>query len=143
MSNPSNSFECRWHASGLVLAFYLTAQVVAIASLCLAAIPWWAIAVGLVLCAGHAGWMLWMPRFTGIRHDAMGWQLWHSRCGWQPVQLRPDSLALPPLIVLRFRLPGQWWVRGLCIARDALPADHHRRLRVRLKFTRRRWAAPE
>jgi len=143
VSNPSKTFECRWHASLQVLLFYLAAQVAAIASLCLAALPLWMVLVGLALCAGHAGWMLWMPRFNGIRHDATGWQLWNPRSGWQPVQLRPDSLALPQLIVLRFRLPGQWWVRGLCIARDALPADHHRRLRVRLKFTRRRWAAPE
>lgn len=143
MSSPSNTFECRWHASGQVLALYLTAQVAAIASLCLAAIPLWAILVGLVVCAGHAGWTLWAPRFSGIRHDPTGWKLWSVQGGWQPVQLKPDSLALPALIVLRFRLPGQWWVRGLCIPRDALPADDHRRLRVRLKFTRRRWAAPE
>ena len=28
-------------------------------------------------------------------------------------------------------------------ARDALAPDQHRRLRVRLKFSRRRWLAPE
>lgn len=143
MSSPSNPFECRWHVSGRVLVFYLAAQLAAIAGLCLAAIPLWATVVGLALCAGHAGWTFGAPRFSGIRHDAAGWKLWRAPDGWQAVQLKPDSLALPSLIVLRFRLPGQWRVRGLCIARDALPADDHRRLRVRLKFTRRRWAAPE
>lgn len=144
MFNPSKPFECRWQASRLVLAVYLGAQVCAVVALLVAAIPLWARCCAVALCAAHACWV-WLPRsspFTGIRHDAGGWHLWRDGA-WQSVQLRPDSLALPPLIVLRFRLPGQWWVRGLCIARDAMPAGDHRRLRVRLKFTRRRWAAPE
>ena len=37
---------------------------------------------------------------------------------------------------------GERRVRGLCIPRDALTREAHRRLRVRLKFSRRRWAAP-
>jgi toxin CptA len=59
------------------------------------------------------------------------------------VQLRPDSLALPWAVVLHVRLPGERWVRGLCIPRDSLAREVHRRLRVRLKFSRRRWQAPE
>ena len=58
------------------------------------------------------------------------------------MQLRPDSLALPLAVVLRYRLPGQRFSRGLCIARDALAPEQHRRLRLRLKFSRRRWAEP-
>lgn len=58
------------------------------------------------------------------------------------MQLRPDSLALPLAVVLRYRLPGQRFSRGLCIAHDALAPEHHRRLRLRLKFSRRRWAEP-
>ncbi|MDB6142473.1 MAG: hypothetical protein JWP80_1517, partial [Pseudomonas sp.] len=55
---------------------------------------------------------------------------------------------LPLAVVLRFRLVGKRGlirgrVRGLCIPYDALPPEVHRRLRVRLKFSRRRWAAPE
>ena len=46
--------------------------------------------------------------FRGLRHDERGWQLWSAGSGWQAVQLRPDSLALPWLIVLRVRLPGRW-----------------------------------
>ena len=80
--------------------------------------------------------------YSALRHVAEGWQLYSEAAGWQPIQLRPDSLALPLIVVLRFRLAGQRRVRALCIARDSLPADVHRRLRVRLKFSRRRWAAP-
>nr|WP_221433842.1 protein YgfX [Pseudomonas sp. PLB05] len=78
-----------------------------------------------------------------LRHGAEGWQLWSPASGWQAVQLRPDSLALPLLVVLRYRLPGERLTRSLCIARDSLTADAHRRLRVRLRFAPRRFAAPE
>jgi len=94
-------------------------------------------ALAWLLCIGHGAWVL--PRhvlltsdhaFTGLRRDPAGFQL------------RPDSLALPQAVVLRFRLAGQRRVRGLCIASDSLAPDMHRRLRLRLKFSRRRWAAP-
>lgn len=150
MSSLSKVFECRWRASRQLLAVYLAAQVCALGALVFAQIPLWARLLGLLLCLAHAAWVL--PRqillsnstaFCGLRHDADGWQLWNAQKGWQAAQLRPDSLALPLAVVLRFRLAGEWRVRGLCIPRDALAPEVHRRLRVRLKFTRRRWAAPE
>ncbi|MCU1750608.1 protein YgfX [Pseudomonas sp. 6D_7.1_Bac1] len=150
MSNPSNSFECRWHASRQLLAAYLLAQLFALGSLFLLSVPVWASLLGIVLCVAHGFWML--PRkillthpqaFRGLRRDADGWHLWNQVSGWQAVQLRPDSLALPLVVVLRFRLRGERRVRAICVPRDAQAADVHRRLRVRLKFSRRRWAAPE
>ncbi|VXC31956.1 conserved hypothetical protein [Pseudomonas sp. 8AS] len=150
MSNPSNGFECHWQASRLLLASYLLALFLALAALFLVDIPLWASALGALCCLLHGGWVL--PRqvllahpraFTGLRRDEDGWQLYSRANGWQAVQLRPDSLALPLLVVLRFRLVGEWRVRGLCIPRDALSREQHRRLRVRLKFSRRRWAAAE
>ena len=150
MSSPSNSFECRWHASRQLLAAYLLAQLFALGSLYLLSIPIWASLPGVVLCLAHACWAL--PRqillthpqaFRGLRRDADGWQLWNQAAGWQPVQLRPDSLALPLVVVLRFRLRGERRVRAVCVPRDSQAADLHRRLRVRLAFSRRRWAAPE
>ncbi|SET38772.1 toxin CptA [Pseudomonas graminis] len=85
---------------------------------------------------------------AGLRRDSNGWALWNEEGGWQPVQLRPDSLALPHMVVLRFRAVtghwlSRWWVRSLCIPADAMAPDSHRRLRLRLKFSRQRWAAPE
>jgi len=102
----------------------------------------------LLLCLAHGAWI--MPRqvllshpsaVQGLRRDRSGWQLWSKRAGWHPVQLRHDSVALPGLVILRYRRPGQWFSRSLCVPADAMPADQHRRLRVRLKFSRRRWAA--
>ncbi|WP_434605258.1 protein YgfX [Pseudomonas sp. R1-7] len=149
MSSPSNRFECRWRASRQLLAAYLLALALALGSLLLLAVPPGYAAVGILLCLGHGAWVL--PRhlllthrraFRGLRRDADGWQLWSTGGGWQAVQLRPDSLALPMIVVLRFRLQGEWRVRSLCVPRDALAPDVHRRLRVRLRFSRRRWAAP-
>ncbi|UVE18773.1 hypothetical protein NVV93_05115 [Pseudomonas sp. LS44] len=149
MSNPSKTFECRWQASRGLLVAYLCAQILAWFALLLADIPLAGRVIGLLLCIGHAVWTL--PRhvlladggaFRGLRHDALGWQLWTPRDGWRAVQLRPDSLALPLMVVLRFRLRDERRTRALCIPRDALPAELHRRLRVRLKFSRRRWASP-
>ena len=80
---------------------------------------------------------------TRLRHDADGWQMWNRDKGWQAVQLRRDSLALPLLVLVRYRLAGERRVRAVCIPGAALAPDQHRRLRVRLKFSRRRWLAPE
>ena len=150
MSSPSNTFECRWHASRQLLAAYLLAQAFAVGSLFLLSIPQWASLLGVFGCLLHGLWV--MPRqillshpnaFCGLRRDGDGWQVWSQTKGWQAVQLRPDSLALPLIVVLRFRLRGEWRVRSICVPRDSQAADLHRRLRVRLKFSRRRWAAPE
>ncbi|MFD2836361.1 protein YgfX [Azotobacter vinelandii] len=151
MSNPSDVFECRWQPSRQLLAAYLIVQALALGSLALADIPSWGGSCSVFRCA-------WRMR-SGVCQDMScypipwlsvvcviqqkGWQLWSARGGWQSVQLRPDSLALPLAIILRFRLPEERWVRGICIPRDALARDVHRRLRVRLKFSRRRWVAPE
>lgn len=150
MSSPSESFECRWQASRRLLAFYAATQLMAVLAIGVSAAPISLKALALLGCVLHGVWVL--PRqlllthpkaWRGLRRDEQGWALWSEVSGWQPVQLRPDSMALPWLVILRYRLPGQWLARGLCVPSDALSADEHRRLRVRLKFSRRRWKAPE
>ena len=150
MTSTIEPFECHWRPSRLLLGGYLLVVALAALAILLAELPgrWQIILLMLLLL--HAAWVL--PRqllmrhagaISGLRHDADGWQLYSERDGWQAAQLYPDSLALPSAIFLQFRLKGQRWRRGLCIACDALPAAQHRRLRVCLKFSRRRWAAPE
>jgi toxin CptA len=147
VSSPSNSFECRWQASRLLLAAYLLAQLFALGALMFMQLPF--SSLGMLVCLAHAAWVL--PRsillthrssIRGLRRDEDGWQLWSAARGWHAVQLRPDSLALPLIVVLRYRVQGEWRVRSACVPRDAQAADVHRRLRVRLKFSRRRWLAP-
>ncbi|MFN3357565.1 MAG: protein YgfX [Pseudomonas sp.] len=148
MSSPSNRFECRWQASRLLLAAYLLAQLFALGALLFGDVPF--SSLGLLLCLAHAAWVL--PRhillthrssIRGLRRDEDGWQLFSAERGWHSVQLRPDSLALPLIVVLRYRAQGEWRVRCICVPKDSQAADVHRRLRVRLKFSRRRWLAPE
>nr|WP_189673799.1 hypothetical protein [Pseudomonas khorasanensis] len=133
-----------------MLAAYLLAQAFALGSMFVLSIPLWASLLGACGCLVHGAWAL--PRqillihphaFRGLRRDGDGWQVWNQAHGWQSMQLRPDSLALPLIVVLRFRLRGEWRVRSICVPPDSQAADLHRRLRVRLKFSRRRWAAPE
>jgi len=130
-----------------LLAAYLFAQLFALGACFLVDLPY--SSFGLLLCLAHAAWVL--PRHIllthrssvcGLRRDEDGWQLFSAERGWHGVQLRPDSLALPLIVVLRYRVPGRWWVRSICVPRDSQVADVHRRLRVRLKFSRRRWLAP-
>ncbi|WP_207887211.1 protein YgfX [Pseudomonas sp. 30_B] len=149
MSSRSDSFECHWRPSIGLLVAYLGAQSFAVLALLLADIPFHWISLGLSLCLLHACWVVpgrillrGPAAVRALRHDAGGWQLWSEREGFQPVQLMPDSLALPALIVLRFRRPGQWLVGSVCVPADALAPELHRRLRVRLRFSRNRWAAP-
>jgi toxin CptA len=127
VSSPSNAFECRWRASRHLLAAYLLAQLFTLGTLLILNVPPWACRLGILLCLAHGAWVL--PRqillthpraFRGLRRTADGWELWNAAAGWQAVQLRPDSLALPLMVVLRFRVRGERRVRSICV-----PAGSH------------------
>ncbi len=149
MSSRSEHFECHWRGSPRLALLYVGVCALALLSLIGRSLPWYLRLLLALACLAHAAWVL--PRrillshpaaWTGLRRTADGWALLNARDGWQPVQLRPDSLALPLVVVLRFRRPGRRWSEGLCIPFDSLPAEAHRQLRVRLRFSRRRWAVP-
>lgn len=147
MSSRSDPFECRWRPSRTLLAVYLTAQVLAWVALGLLSIPTWLALSGWLLCLGHAAWVL--PRcilfthrraFRALRHGPDGWQVGGDDGRWRPARICADSLVIPWLVVVRFKLADERrflrFTHSLCIPRDALPADAHRRLRVRLRFAR-------
>lgn len=150
MSSPSSPFECHWRPSRRLLAIYLFLLVLCLVALATAECPAWVRLLGVLLCAGHAAWVL--PRrilltapsaILGLRLSADGLALLRRDGDWLPVQLSPDSLALPLAVLLVYRQPGRPWAQGLCVPADAMDADWHRRLRVQLRFSRQRWAAPE
>ena len=150
MFSPSDAFECQWQPSRQLLACYALIQGLALFSLALVDMPSWGRLLGVSFCLAHAAWvvprhlLLSVPQaFRGLRYTAEGWQVHCMAQGWQAIELHPDSLALPLIVLLRFRLVGQRQVRSVCIARDSLARDQHRRLRVRLKFSRHRWAVAE
>nr|WP_276583375.1 protein YgfX [Pseudomonas sp. RIT-PI-S] len=132
-----------------MFAGYCTAQLLAICSALTLQLPsplGFALLLG---CLAHGAWVL--PRqvlltsahaVTGLRRSPEGWALFNRAKGWQPAQLRRDSMALPGVVILRYRLPGQWWSRSVCIPADSLSRETHRRLRLRLRFSRKRFAAP-
>ncbi|WP_236179374.1 protein YgfX [Pseudomonas mosselii] len=149
MSSPSEVFECRWQGSRLLLTAYLASLALALLTLALMALPGWLRGLLAVVCLAHACWAI--PRrvllthpeaITGLRRDLRGWHLYSRAQGWQPARLCRDSVALPAMVVLRFVRKGRRFSQSQCIPWDALDREAHRRLRVRLKFSRRRWAAP-
>ncbi|WP_417661367.1 protein YgfX [Pseudomonas sp.] len=163
MSSQSSRFEFRWQSSVLLRAFYLSIQLLALIALWVVDLPFWASAGVTLLCALHAAWVF--PRsvslsapaaLTALRRVEDDWQLWSDARGWQSIQLLPDSLALPWLIVLRFcwvnappghtactQMAHAYASHTICIPCDAMAAAEHRRFRVRLKFSQRRWVVAE
>ncbi|MDZ5601218.1 protein YgfX [Pseudomonas sp. RP23018S] len=148
MSSPSEAFECRWQGSRLLLTAYLACLALALCAAWLSAAPAWLACLISLACATHAGWTI--PRhillthpgaITGLRRSAQGWAVFTVSQGWQPARLCRDSLALPQLVVVRVVRRGRWLSESQCVAADGLPADQHRRLRVRLRFGRQRWQA--
>ncbi|AIN56868.1 protein YgfX [Pseudomonas soli] len=149
MSSPSDCFECRWQGSRLLLAAYLACLALALIVGVVVALPGWLKGLLVIASLAHACWAI--PRrillthpgaVTGLRREPRGWHIYSRARGWQPARLCRDSVALPAVVVLRFVRKGQWFSQSQCIPKDALAQEQHRRLRVRLKFSRRRWAAP-
>lgn len=131
-----------------MLACYLIGQVLALGAIWLSDVPQWVDLPATLGCVAHAWWAI--PRrillthaqaVTGLRRDVLGWRVYSRAMGWQPVRLCRDSVALPVLVVLRFKRVGCWFGESQCIPQDALGMDEHRRLRVRLKFSRRRFGS--
>lgn len=143
------AFDCRWQASLRLLVLYLALQCAALAAVLTCALPVWAKVLAVLALVGHGLWCL--PRhilfsaeeaFTALHLDERGWRLFSRAGGWQPAQLLPDCIAQPQLIVLRFRLAQRRWPASrvsVVLPGDAMAPDAHRRLRVRLRFSRKRW----
>lgn len=123
-------------------------SVLACVAVVLSAVEWpWKVG-GLTLLLGQIIWQLsQLTRLQqpvqrrGLRYTNSGWQIWDAQRGWHSVQLRADSIAIPVLVLLRYRRADQWFYRTLLVSADSLSTDSYRRLRVRLKFSRQRWRA--
>lgn len=134
---------CFWHPSPILYRLHMLLAVLALAALTASSLPAVPCAGLIVWLAGWAGWRSWQQRQGvqagyryGLRYlPRQGWQLWQARSGWRAVRIMQGTLVTPQLVVLRYRLAGQYRTRSLAVSADMLPADSHRRLRVRLRLT--------
>ena len=55
---------------------------------------------------------------------------------WLHGRVMPSSYVLPWLVVLHLEVPGRLTARKLVLLPDAIAADTHRRLRVRLRWAK-------
>lgn len=115
-------------AGRLLIALHLAA----LAALFLALPPLEIRLAGAVLL-GASLWVAWRrPVVVRLRASVDGQLAIWREAAWQPVRLSADSVALPWLIVLRWREGGR--SHSLALPADALPGDAHRRLRVWLRW---------
>lgn len=140
MSARIDPFECRWRPSRWLPAFILLFQLLTLLVVLTSALSptlqlALLLALGLHLLTTLPA--LLRPGAGGaLRCEAKGWFMADADGQWQSIQLLPGSLALPGLILLHWRYPGQLRWHALCLLADSLPADAHRRLRLHLRWAR-------
>lgn len=133
----------RWLGALLLLATVLAWLALYHSSLTL--LP--ALAAALVLLAACC--WLW-PRqislrhsqsVTGLRFDSEGWHVLRRDGSENAASLSGDTFVSALLTVVRLREPGRWLTLSVVLPADAASEDALRRLRLRLRFSRQRWAA--
>lgn len=126
-------------ASVIAEALSLAAHLAALVALFLARLPLAAVLAGLALLL--ASFIASRSRTAPPRLRCMADGRLEIRrdATWQAAKPLPDSVALPWLIVLRWREDGR--SHRLTLPPDALPSEEHRRLRVWLRWKTRRSGA--
>lgn len=80
---------------------------------------------------------------TGLRFDSQGWHVLRRDGSETSASLLGDTYVSALLTVVRLRETGRWWSLSVVLPADAASEDALRRLRLRLRFSRQRWAAAE
>jgi toxin CptA len=80
---------------------------------------------------------------TGLRFDSHGWHLLRRDGSEAGADLQPDTFVSAFLTVVRLREPGRLLPVSVILPADSASEDALRRLRLRLRFSRQRWAAAE
>jgi toxin CptA len=119
-------------ASALARLLLLAVHLAALAALFLALLPTAARLAGIALLVASLRKTWKRPVAVRLRARADGQlEAWRD-AAWKPLPLQADSVALPWLVVLRWREGRRR--RSLVLPADALPGDEHRRLRVWLRW---------
>lgn len=80
---------------------------------------------------------------TGLRFDSDGWHILRRDGSEAAAQLLADTYVSALLTVVRLREQGRWRAVLVVLASDAASEESLRRLRLRLRFSRQRWAVVE
>lgn len=80
---------------------------------------------------------------TALRFDSQGWHVLRRDGSETTARLLADTFVSAFLTVVRLREPGRWLAVSVILPADAAAEDALRRLRLRLRFSRQRWAAAE
>lgn len=80
---------------------------------------------------------------TGLRFDSQGWHVLRRDGTEEGARLLADTYVSALLTVVRLRQSGRWLPISVILPADAADEDSLRRLRLRLRFGRQRWAAAE
>ena len=80
---------------------------------------------------------------TGLRYDSEGWHVLRRDGSERDASLLADTYVSALLTVVRLRQRGRWLPVSVILPADAATEDALRRLRLRLRFSRQRWAAAE
>ena len=80
---------------------------------------------------------------TGLRFDQEGWHVLRRDGSEAGARLQADTFVSALLTVVRLREPGRLLPVSVILPADAATEDSLRRLRLRLRGSRPRWAAAE
>ena len=80
---------------------------------------------------------------SGLRFDGEGWHVLRRDGSEAAAKLLADTYVSAMLTVVRLREQGRWRAVSVILASDAASEESLRRLRLRLRFSRQRWAAAE
>ncbi|QJD60546.1 hypothetical protein HG264_17510 [Pseudomonas sp. gcc21] len=150
MSSPSDFLMLKRQPSRFLGAVLLVMSLLAVTALYRSDLP--ALHAGIFAAAVLAYcWWIW-PRqislqhahsVTGLRFDSQGWHVLRRDGSEAGASLQPDTFVSAFLVVVRLREPGRWFPVSVILPADSAPEDALRRLRLRLRFSRQRWAAAE
>lgn len=150
MSNPTDYLLLTRRPSRLLGVLLVVVTTVAIAALYRSALPALQAALCMTLVLVYC-WWVW-PRQVSLRHaasviglrfDSQGWHVLRRDGSEAGASLQGDTFVSAFLTVVRLREPGRWLPVSVILPADAASEDSLRRLRLRLRFSRQRWAAAE
>ena len=150
MSNPTEYLLLTRRPSRLLGVLLVAVTTMAIAALYRSALPALQAALCMTLVLIYC-WWVW-PRQVSLRHaasviglrfDSQGWHELRRDGSEAGARLQGDTFVSAFLTVVRLREPGRWMPVSVILPADAASEDSLRRLRLRLRFSRQRWAAAE